>query len=107
MKNIEKFYKKQKQSQLRKRNPLETLLQKNCTALESDLLSISTKSDHNYDNQLDLESESESETKSVVTQRIINTARRAEPLMKIVKNFSKAAPIARKIDHEWVENYRT
>lgn len=75
--------------------------------LESDLLSISTKSDHNYDNQLDLESESESETKSLITQRIINTARRAEPLMKIVKNFSKVAPVARKIDHEWVENYRT
>jgi len=50
VKNIEKFYKKQKTTQLRKRNPSEFMQDKKCITLESDLLSISTQSDHNYDN---------------------------------------------------------
>jgi hypothetical protein len=53
-----------------------------------------------------VESESESETKPIIVQKIINTTRRAEPLIRIVKSFNKIIPITRKVDPEWVENYR-
>lgn len=88
---------------LKKRNPACFGDQVDYQMLNDDNFSQVTETDHDLDD--DVDDVSLPEEINSVTERVINTARRAEPTTKILKT-SKHVVTLRKVNPEWLENYR-
>lgn len=103
VRNSEKYYRNKRAVQLKKRNPVNFTKDIEYNMLSDDNFSIVTETD--LELQQDIEIVPTPQEKTILAERVINTARRAEANIKNLKQ-TKNVISARKVDPEWIENYR-